>query len=424
MIDREPAQLGESDYWQLLGDEFVQPKRQIGDYVEAAGFPVPRRYDSFDEALEAVARGQTIAVRSEHRQEYDGPSGLLETTTINKETIANGWGELSRLVKSDPEHALQQYMRQELSIEAVERYTALTGQTVYDFEPGLSYSFWEYIPGKNIAITADDAVPDRYHITAAGTHERGYCGWTTDAGGKAYREFDLRNFLTQAQRAGLIDMYEAIRNLPRFSSQECPIMEMQIDDAGRSWFLQYHKSRTYQPYNDTIIPDDYPGTEGWQEADFVRGALGPFVTLQAAVYYPYDYGTAGNSGYPLPLRESASFDLDDLDAHDPALREVLARRRTGYFAGHDFGSLCESLANGHEARSKWFKSQASLAIGAQAMGRIPGRHLADAAFGNGPPSRKGAVGRIVMDAASDGRRAFWRFAPGEDNGLQINWTDS
>lgn len=67
-----------------------QPKREVGDYVEANGILVPRRFVNLDQALSS---GKPFIVRSEHPQEYAGVSGLLHSFQVTKEIIAKNRAE-------------------------------------------------------------------------------------------------------------------------------------------------------------------------------------------------------------------------------------------------------------------------------------------------------------------------------------------
>ncbi|MBS3095869.1 hypothetical protein J4480_00345 [Candidatus Woesearchaeota archaeon] len=57
-----------------------QPKRTIADYVEQNGVLVPRRFDSLAEARKSK---KAILLRSEHPQDYDGISGLLDSFQLS-----------------------------------------------------------------------------------------------------------------------------------------------------------------------------------------------------------------------------------------------------------------------------------------------------------------------------------------------------
>ncbi len=58
-----------------------QPKRTIGDYVASQGILVPTRFDSLKDAR---ASGKPFIARSEHPQDYDGVSGLVDSPTSDK----------------------------------------------------------------------------------------------------------------------------------------------------------------------------------------------------------------------------------------------------------------------------------------------------------------------------------------------------
>ncbi|MEK7152446.1 MAG: hypothetical protein AAB834_00735 [Patescibacteria group bacterium] len=416
MSDEEMPCPIDADYWQAPNTVLRQPKREIGDYVESEGMPVPARYASFDDTLEAVGQGRTVMVRSEHRDEYDGPSGLLNTCLLNQTAIDYRLGLLGELLYGgvSPDEALRQFKNSLLQAESVRRYLAITRQQADQFSLGVSFSFWRYIPGTNITMVADDAVADRYHIVAKATDENGHSGWITNQAGIAAQAHDPSRLISLKKRAELIRLYESVRNLPRFSSQECPIMEWQLDHNDAYWFLQYHKARRFQPYRGRIAAADYPAVEGWRKAYIVRGALGPFAALQAAIGYPFDYGVS-ESSYGLPETESASFDLA---LPDPALSEVLSRRRTAYFAAHDFPALYQKLADGHEARSHWFKPQASLALGRKALSVLP---LGLQEKVTRELYMSGRMARFAIDAASDGLQAYWRLNPDSEQPVHTNF---
>ncbi len=57
-----------------------QPKRTIADYVESQGILVPRRFENLKEARKSH---KAILLRSEHTQEYDGVSGLLDSMGLS-----------------------------------------------------------------------------------------------------------------------------------------------------------------------------------------------------------------------------------------------------------------------------------------------------------------------------------------------------
>ncbi len=50
----------------------VRPKAAVAEYLEGKGIAVPRRFATQEEALDFVAQGGQVIVRSEHPQDYDG----------------------------------------------------------------------------------------------------------------------------------------------------------------------------------------------------------------------------------------------------------------------------------------------------------------------------------------------------------------
>src|SRR5665811_876042 len=75
-----------SDWWLAEGN-LQLPKQEISDYVESQGFLVPRRFDTLDEALDVVRAGGEIILRSEHPDDYDGPSGLMDSYRLGSDTF-------------------------------------------------------------------------------------------------------------------------------------------------------------------------------------------------------------------------------------------------------------------------------------------------------------------------------------------------
>ena len=54
----------------------LQPKKAVGDYVASEGILVPRRFETFEEAQFAAQSDTSVIARSEHPDEYSGPSGF------------------------------------------------------------------------------------------------------------------------------------------------------------------------------------------------------------------------------------------------------------------------------------------------------------------------------------------------------------
>ncbi len=219
----------DSDDW---GD-IVQPKLEIGNYVETHGINVPKRYETLDEALHAAKQGQKVILRSEHPQEYDRFSGLLESVVVDREGAEEIGGLIDRGL---PEHIAFMNYHNGFGSWPIERFLHLSGQNPGDFYQELTYSFWEYIPGTNIMVVADDAIADRYHITAINFDKGEAGGWVgnqegIDEPGSLSGQLS-DNLLDQGTKVALVKQYEKVRNLPKFSTRQCPIMEFQQADDG------------------------------------------------------------------------------------------------------------------------------------------------------------------------------------------------
>lgn len=402
----------------LLANQFVeadpynwgtcpQPKKMIGEYVEKSGFSVPKRYESLGDALGAVQQGATIVMRSEHPLEYDTFSGLLDSYRLNTETLSREDKEFTKAINSgaSEEDVLLIAKREGISRVPINRYLELARKSSGEYLQEMSFSFWEYVPGRNIAVVADDAIDGRYHITSYGTDGRGGAlGGIFNNGGEPFNTNDaaadsLSEDISPHSISQLIITYEGIRSLPDFNQRQCPIMELQLGDDGTIWFLQYHKARPFRPHTDGLDLRDYPAQEGWFKAEAVRGAIGRFVTLRTAIWYPEGYKPSLDG-------DDASFDMH----YDVGLSEFLARQRAAYFSEHSVRNLYHNMADGsHELRSRWFKPNGSLTIGRAAYNQLIPEDkkdtLANLVLG------KDIMARFAIDVASDGLAGYVRLNP-------------
>ncbi len=222
-----------------------QPKRTIADYVESNGILVPNRFESLDDAINS---GITFLMRSEHQQEYDGVSGLLDSPDFKD----------FRLGQFD-EHTEQN----------IDDYCELFEIPKEEFLSQISYSFWEKLDGFNRSMVADSAIKGRYHIfTTKGTYHN-YTIWDNgkiDLNAQLKLEPEL-----VAQIPEVIEFYETIRNLPNFDPNHCPIIELQTVN-GRNYFLQYHRTRDFVESKFVL---DRDLENGEIEVQYSRGATNP-----------------------------------------------------------------------------------------------------------------------------------------------------
>ncbi len=443
-----------TDYW-LSEATLESPKRQVGDYVENEGFAVPRRFDTLDDALKVVKAGGRIAIRSEHPDEYDGASGLMQTYILDSDSpdeavrtferygdfdideqvhesqnrsAMTGRGEmpgyatmtdvvLGVALHEPTDVTLRRLKELNGHRHTVRRYADITGRRETEFMGKANFSFWEYVPGLNATVVADTAVDNRYHIFADRSDRKPvYMGWkiANDEGNSIAGKPDDA-VLTPEVTAQLVNTYEQIRNLPHFDSNHCPIMELQLDENGQIWFLQYHRTQDFKATHALLDPADFSTQEGWQKADGVRGALDSPATMKTALWYPEKYGTTlkGRVGRTLPESEDAAVDWH----WDLALTEALSRHRLGYVADNSLNDLYRGFAVAHGPRSRWFKPQSAIACNDKGLDNlIPETLKKEISL---TVHREHRLARVVLDVAVDGTSGYVRLNPDAEQPLIV-----
>ncbi|MEK7146388.1 MAG: hypothetical protein AAB802_04395, partial [Patescibacteria group bacterium] len=219
-----------------------QPKLEIAAYVASQDLPVPDRYASVEKAL---AARETILIRSEHEDDYDGLSGLIdswqvterekidlsigqkdvdEMSSIECDIRKMGFLDVVRRIKAS---GLTPELERELAQMSVSR--RLSSDTpLIDVEKMVSetsFSGWEFIEGENVTVVADTSVKGRYHIFNNGNTSR-YCTWDVRQGGPF---------------GSLIRAYEQVRHLEMFNPNHAYLMEFQTGKDGEHFFLQAHR---------------------------------------------------------------------------------------------------------------------------------------------------------------------------------------
>lgn len=243
----------------LLG----KPKATIADYVKRNGILVPRRFATLDDAL---ASGVLIIARSEHPQDYDGASGLLQSPTIKP-------GH-----KINEEQVMGKILNGGINIK---RYCELMGANESQFVSEVSASFWEKLPGANISLAADSSVSGRYHIFVFNKmgNEWRYVDFEYNPHKKSLPKRALMTL------TGAVKLYETVRKLENFDENHCPIMELQYY-KGNLFFLQYHRTRDFKESEFKL--DRSPKT-GEFEAIFTRGGTpSTGLTIETVVAYAPD----------------------------------------------------------------------------------------------------------------------------------------
>ena len=304
----------------LLG----KPKATIADYVEQNGILVPRRYSTLDDALSS---GVPIIARSEHPQDYEGASNLLNSF------------QMPPKVASKPEELIVMLAKDKSEID---EYCELSGVSREQFMSQVSLSFWEKINGMNITVSADSAIDGRYHILVRGTGA--YYIEADNGSVKFFAENKSRKYLALDVEK-LIDFYEKVRGLYNFDPSHCYIMEVQIAD-GKIYFLQLHRGRDLRKSKFEL---ERPPKQGEYEAALVRGCTIPEGrTFKTVIYH-------------------GEFKLKDIEgsAHpemDLFFQEMMYRRTGLQIAFAHHMSTIASSVDYHGTMSKMFKPEISLLI--------------------------------------------------------------
>jgi hypothetical protein len=345
-----------------------KPKLTIGNYVElalnaeieAGKLFLPRRFNTSEEA---EASGLPILCRSEHPQEYNGISGLLESLNL-REFIGKVTEEglINRLCSDRKEE--------------IKAYCAFLGIDRAQFMKQIGLSYWEGIYGYNRSVVADTAIARRYHITTlknprgfSETISINYCVFENGKIVASYQK-DLPESLL-ADLTNLVDIYERVRNLNHFEKNNCPIMELQTntDQGVKNYFLQYHRSRTFS-HSTFVLDRQAEGEE--VEALFTRGATpesGLHLRLTVAYATIASLRLRGegffNSGirpekYELPkIREASIVDTrysPFIDLIYPELKLQVVEEEEG-LGNHQLGNCVY-----HGMRSKLFKPEVTILI--------------------------------------------------------------
>ena len=416
----------------FLEERPMQPKRAIQEYVSQHGIRTPRRYKSL---LEAVNSWKKFIIRSEHPQEYNGISWLSRSISIDTDDIIKyqsqrSTEELSQLPFSEQEiesgktsdweiiDAIKEY---DFQRDAIKRIWFLDEKDILDaitlFSKWLfkwyakrmwlsvdkvlweqSYTFYEYIPGINHSVIADKDIPNRYYIISSSSDLKwydysSYMDWLIIQDGKIVNEawgyyvWDARDNSKEIQNRrifdhkALIERYNMVRNLWKFDSNHCPVMEFQTpSDNSSPYFLQYHRLRDKTcTIKDSFILDRE--LEQWEfESLYFRWVTPPeWLIIEAWFYYRWFNKTRKdleNSKWDLeelrksiqewiyPIHEEeASFDYH----YDSIFSQIMSKKRLVNFGANfdrndPFGWEVMKLCTGHASIATQFKSDLFITI--------------------------------------------------------------
>lgn len=296
------AMISRPDFY--LANPPSQPKAEIADYVEQNWILVPRRFKTLKEAL---ASWKNFIIRSEHPEEYNWASGLLESFEFNIDYLKwlsdkdideikgidieklktdiilkrNWWLQrrdellLKRYIYFYINELTDNEIKELLivfSYRIIKRYCEFLWKNIDDFIKWISFSYWELLDGYNRSIIADSSVKWRYHIFThkEESHYRNYVvwdNWVLLINWRPTRENTRLNEELSSWLLDVIEFYEQVRNLENFNPNHCPIVEFQTFEW-QNYFLQYHRTRNFENA-DFIL--DRPLEEWEIEAEFVRG---------------------------------------------------------------------------------------------------------------------------------------------------------
>jgi len=353
-----------------------QPKRSIGDYVESEGILVPKRFKSLNDAKKS---GRAGLARFEHSQDYDGASNLGPTGSINfpdsysfsspfsfvTNFKTESFDSSRDIVRTIREVCFGE-MADSLKRDKLRTYCNLMNLNFNDFIKQASFSFWEFIPGINIAVVADSAIEGRTHVALQKTAGVGFINYAVIEPDGSLRlplasdKFifkgnsmnDLKYIPNTSYFANLserleqitrraVSVYNKTRSLSRLDKNHSYIMEMQADNNGQIHLLQVHRTRDM--VKPTFLLERELGKDEIEAVD-VRG-----VTLPGGQVARIN--TLGGEGDYFKGNS-----LLYLDVHN----EICSRKRKVQciLPGEDFLSIIVA----HEGRSDFFKPELSLVV--------------------------------------------------------------
>lgn len=409
----------------FLESSFLQPKWDIGQMVEGnGGLAVATRLPSFEEAV----RQPSIA-RSEGPWEHalnlrgrrvGGVSGLLESFTVNDDTIARArryspdgmdsprelfLGALRRRMEGGTEAVFHREMA--LTCQRQFRpFCCFSGISEEDFLAQTSFTYWKKLGGMNATLVADDIFPGRYHVMVSEIGPKMVYGLIDASNRNVLRESAYRfpNWRDILKQYPLAEFYEMVRGMTFFDPNHCPIIECQLLDGGIV-FLQYHIGR------------DFTGRQFKLERDARNEEREVFLYRGATALEGMDVDIAVD----LPNRpttfdpvETGSFDrffkaptIEQTIYLELAWRFMFAslRQQRGSVLGPSWHySNLYDLATGHTRKSAFFKP--GMALLGDFLGLIPED---DQKKAREAASHENRVLPARFHVTADGERSFVRY---------------
>lgn len=371
---------------QFLIDRPLQPKLAVAEYVRNY-VPVPEASADIAFAEELIAEDAAVAARSDHPGEYGGPSGLGYTTIV-----LPGEDAMKNLLTAvrNPRH------------DRLREYAAQMGIDPDAYAKQASVSYWKYIHGINTKVVADNAIDGRYHIFGSydGKHQSAQFGAIVEGDSFIVNSTssDPNNpQMFKEHYSRLIERYEEVRRLPKFSLNHCPIMELQVsEDDNEIYFLQYHRGRDFTKGAKHLDPLDFDKREGWVQAETVRGLTSGQENYRMAL-------GAAIGKYTLGIEDG----YIDRAGMSLARTEQKARQQAAYIGIDGFRKTYSSMARDHGPTSMYFKPDVSMTMSpADSALAVPEtlRYMAD-----NESRLTGNVYGVEAEVVSGGRDAYVRF---------------
>lgn len=302
--------------------------------------------------------------------------------------------------QSDFEELLNNGSYNQSRIAEFTKYLGLDAQT---FNTECSYSYWQHIEGYNRTIVADTAIKGRYYIFTVrkpddGSQDFEDCVIVENGKiieRKTVGEVEVPEVISNSNQE-LIDMYEKVRHLERFSADHCPVMEFQTSLDGEHYFLQTHRGQDEKLTTFTLEGELKTGEI---EATFIRGATVE-VGKEVDVYL-WNYALATPK---VIEEEEAGFD----PGYTTTFSEIMTRRRSIQLLNRSKEKILDDATSNHNPRSLLFKPGITVGIDYDDYNKLVNQlspdYLRRCVKNNQPPV-------IKLRIVADGRRAIVRKAP-------------
>jgi len=322
------------------------PKFTIANYVAENGFLVPRRARHYLKARHDAKKGKFgLMARSEHVQDYDGASGLVSS--------------FKNILKWDAktEEEMAKHLKIRIGGEG-KTFCREMGMDYSQFVQGISFTYWEYIPGFRRTIVADSGVKGVHHVTAYlpnGSPGNNMKYWKVENGSINFKLGTIDVPEIEANLLEFINWYEQIRNLPRFDSDNCPVVEA-VTRVGKkgveNYFVQYMRTR------------DFAGSDFTLDLSSANGGIVPFLVRGVTPKEGIELKLVKAWGKEYETRGRAVITGGHLDED----LEAIAMRAKAYL-GNEV-KLGDMAAN-HSPRSLMFKPELSLFFEQRGENKVP-----------------------------------------------------